>query len=76
MILATAVETRLEFARYGETSLLAFHNIMSMSDQDFFDKYKTHKRHFIQKIADLDAAVKQRDYVRRNELYDYFIEVL
>jgi len=75
-MLTMKVECRLEFARYGESALLAFHDIMNMSDQAFFDKYKTHKRNFISKIAELDAAVKQRDYPKRNELYDYFIEVL
>ena len=69
-------EKRVAFATYGEGVLLLMRDIMTLTEEDFFEKYKTFKRIVNAKIAELETAVKERDYLKRNELYDYFIEVL
>jgi hypothetical protein len=69
-------EKRVAFATYTEDALVLFHDIMNISDDDFFKKYKTFKRIFIGKIGELVAAIHDHDYQKRSQLYDYFIEVL
>lgn len=69
-------EARVAFATYAEDALLLFHDILTMTDEAFFDKYKTLKGTFVEKIAELEVAIREHDYQKRNQLYDYFIEIL
>jgi hypothetical protein len=69
-------EQRLEFGLYGEGCLLMCLHVNSLSDAEFFSRYGTTKAIVLQKIKDLEQALTDRDFVRRNQIYDFFIEAL
>jgi hypothetical protein len=48
----------------------------SMSDKEFFDRYKTTQEIVWAKMSELQQAVEDRDFLKRNALYDFFIELL
>ena len=69
-------ELRKSFAMYGQQTLLMCLDLTGLTDEQFFDKYKTTKGIIKQKMVELEIAVHRQDFVTRNLLYDFFIEVL
>ena len=69
-------ELRKAFTLYGQSALILSLHLSVLTDHEFFEKYKTTKEIVHQHIAELELAVLNGDYVRRNQLFDFFIEVL
>lgn len=69
-------ELHKAFAMYGQGALLLCLHLGVLTDKEFFDRYKTTKEIVHERMAELEMAVMSGDYVRRNELFDFFIEVL
>ncbi len=67
---------RKDFAMYGEDTLLMMHHLTVMSDPEFFSRYTTPKSNVQRMVAELELVIARGDYVRRNEIFDYFLEVL
>jgi hypothetical protein len=75
-----ALEARFDlnksFAMYGEPSLMLCLHLTVLTDRQFMEKYKTTKAIVKTKMAELEMASQRQDYVARNNVYNFFIEVL